>query len=200
MREWPGPAPLRTQHGGGEPAANSAARSAARSAALASESRTCTCVATVGGTYRTSVAGTRLPGTYRYVGPWGKPPCASGTYPTREAGTRPLRTQRRPRGVLVSLGVHGRARLAALLAPRELAAQRGTQLVARDGGRLVRVRVRVRVRARARVRVRVRARARARVGVRAWPCARLPPPPRAAGAPPRRRAPRARSSARRGRG
>ena len=30
----------------------------------------------------------RVPGTYCTWGPGGKPPCASGTYPTREAGTR----------------------------------------------------------------------------------------------------------------
>ena len=30
----------------------------------------------------------RVPGTYCTWGPGGKPPCASGTYPTRETGTR----------------------------------------------------------------------------------------------------------------
>ena len=30
----------------------------------------------------------RVPRTYSTWGPGGKPPCASGTYPTREAGTR----------------------------------------------------------------------------------------------------------------
>ena len=32
----------------------------------------------------------RVPSTYSTRGPGGKPPCASGTYPTREAGTRSL--------------------------------------------------------------------------------------------------------------
>jgi hypothetical protein len=30
----------------------------------------------------------RVPSTYSTRGPGGKPPCASGTYPTREAGAR----------------------------------------------------------------------------------------------------------------
>ena len=42
-------------------------------------------VATVRCTYRPPKAGTQY---VLYVGPWGKPPCASGLYPTREAGTR----------------------------------------------------------------------------------------------------------------
>ena len=43
--------------------------------------------ATVPGTCGTPEAGTSTP-YVQYVGPGGRPPCASGTHPTREAGTR----------------------------------------------------------------------------------------------------------------
>ena len=47
----------------------------------------------------------RVPSTYSTRGPGGKPPCASGTYPTREAGTRsPYVPNGVRRGVRVSSG------------------------------------------------------------------------------------------------
>ena len=45
--------------------------------------------ATVRGTCGTAEAGTCTQ-YVQYAGPGGKPPCASGTYPAREAGTRSL--------------------------------------------------------------------------------------------------------------
>ena len=41
----------------------------------------------------------------QYVGPGGKPPCASGTYPTREAGTRSLYVPYEAPGRTRQLGV-----------------------------------------------------------------------------------------------
>ena len=44
----------------------------------------------------------RVPSTYSTRGPGGKPPCASGTYPTREAGTRSLYVPNGGAGAYVS--------------------------------------------------------------------------------------------------
>ena len=40
------------------------------------------------GTVRYARGGYALPSTYNTCEPWGRPPCASGTYRTRQAGTR----------------------------------------------------------------------------------------------------------------